>query len=135
MQILMPQLGETVTEGTITAWRRAEGESVAADEVLFELETDKVSTEVPAPSAGVLRRILVAAGDTVAVGTPLAELDIPGEGTHDGSNGAGTSQGVATAFPNAKGSSTGLLLEADRAMYDAKHMGRARISTAERRRR
>ena len=97
MQILMPQLGETVTEGTITAWRRAEGESVAADEVLFELETDKVSTEVPAPSAGVLRRILVAAGNTVAVGTPLAEFDIPGEGTHDGSTGAGTSQGFATA--------------------------------------
>ena len=62
MKILMPQLGETVTEGTIVAWHRRDGDAVAADEVLFEIETDKVATEVPAPTAGVLRAIEVAKG-------------------------------------------------------------------------
>lgn len=79
MQILLPQLGETVTEGTIVAWHRAEGDRVAAEDILFEIETDKVATEVPAQAAGVLRRILVAAGETVAVGTPLAEIEVANE--------------------------------------------------------
>jgi pyruvate dehydrogenase E2 component (dihydrolipoamide acetyltransferase) len=80
MNILMPQLGETVTEGTIITWCKREGDPVRADEVLLEIETDKAATEVPAPMAGVLARILVAAGETVAVGTTLAVLesaDIP----------------------------------------------------------
>ncbi len=69
MQILMPQLGETVTEGTISKWHKAVGDSVAAGEPLFEIETDKTSMEVPAVLAGVLGQILVQAGDTVPVGT------------------------------------------------------------------
>jgi pyruvate dehydrogenase E2 component (dihydrolipoamide acetyltransferase) len=75
MDILMPQLGETVTEGTIITWCKREGDAVQADEVLLEIETDKASTEVPAPMAGVLARILVTAGQTVAVGTTLAVLE------------------------------------------------------------
>jgi pyruvate dehydrogenase E2 component (dihydrolipoamide acetyltransferase) len=75
MNILMPQLGETVTEGTIITWCKREGDAVRADEVLLEIETDKAATEVPAPMAGVLARILVAAGETVAVGTTLAVLE------------------------------------------------------------
>jgi 2-oxoglutarate dehydrogenase E2 component (dihydrolipoamide succinyltransferase) len=75
MNILMPQLGETVTEGTIITWCKREGDPVRADEVLLEIETDKAATEVPAPMAGVLARILVAAGETVAVGTILAVLE------------------------------------------------------------
>jgi pyruvate dehydrogenase E2 component (dihydrolipoamide acetyltransferase) len=75
MDILMPQLGETVTEGTIITWRKREGDAVQADDVLLEIETDKASTEVPAPMAGVLARILVTAGQTVAVGTTLAVLE------------------------------------------------------------
>src|SRR5882757_11046352 len=75
MNILMPQLGETVTEGTIITWCKREGDPVRADEVLLEIETDKAATEVPAPMAGVLARILVAAGETVAVGTTLAVLE------------------------------------------------------------
>src|SRR3982074_1028007 len=78
MNILMPQLGETVTEGTIITWCKREGDAVQADEVLLESETDKAATEVPAPMAGVLSRILVAAGQTVAVGTPLAVLEAAG---------------------------------------------------------
>jgi pyruvate dehydrogenase E2 component (dihydrolipoamide acetyltransferase) len=78
MNILMPQLGETVTEGTIITWCKREGDAVQADEVLLEIETDKAATEVPSPMAGVLSRILVAAGQTVAVGTPLAVLEAAG---------------------------------------------------------
>ena len=75
MDILMPQLGETVTEGTIITWCKREGDAVQADDVLLEIETDKASTEVPAPMAGVLARILVTAGQTVAVGTTLAIME------------------------------------------------------------
>ncbi len=78
MNILMPQLGETVTEGTIITWCKQEGDSVQADDVLLEIETDKAATEVSAPMAGVLSRILVSAGQTVAVGTTLAVLEVAG---------------------------------------------------------
>ena len=71
-EITLPQLGETVTEGTITRWFKKVGESVAADEPLFEVSTDKVDTEVPSPIAGVLTEIRVAEGDTVPVGTVIA---------------------------------------------------------------
>ena len=74
MDITMPQLGETVTEGTITRWFKAVGETVVADEPLFEVSTDKVDSEVPAPGAGVLTAILVPEGETVVVGTVLATL-------------------------------------------------------------
>jgi len=70
--IEMPQLGETVTEGTITKWFKAVGESISADEVLFEVSTDKVDTEVPSPVAGTLSEIMVPEGETVDVGTVLA---------------------------------------------------------------
>ncbi|MGD9702294.1 MAG: dihydrolipoamide acetyltransferase family protein [Acidimicrobiia bacterium] len=71
-EVQLPQLGETVTEGTITKWFKKVGESVAADEPLFEVSTDKVDTEVPSPVAGVLSEIRVPEGDTVAVGTVIA---------------------------------------------------------------
>lgn len=68
----MPQLGEAVTEGTITRWAKQVGEAVAEDAVLFEVSTDKVDTDVPSPVAGVLSEILVPEGETVDVGTRLA---------------------------------------------------------------
>src|SRR5271155_3265045 len=70
----MPQLGETVTEGTITRWMKAVGETVDRDEPLFEVSTDKVDTEVPSPASGVLSEILVPEGDTVEVGSRLAVI-------------------------------------------------------------
>jgi len=79
VDVTMPQLGETVTEGTITRWLKQVGEPVAADEPLFEVSTDKVDSEVPAPVAGVLTDILVPEGETVEVGTRLAVLGAPGE--------------------------------------------------------
>ncbi len=72
--IEMPQLGETVTEGTITRWFKQVGESVAIDEVLFEVSTDKVDTEVPSPAGGTLSEILIAEGETVEVGTIIARV-------------------------------------------------------------
>jgi pyruvate dehydrogenase E2 component (dihydrolipoamide acetyltransferase) len=71
-EITLPQLGETVTEGTITRWFKKIGDTVAEDEPLFEVSTDKVDTEVPSPIAGVLTEIRVPEGDTVAVGTVIA---------------------------------------------------------------
>ncbi|HLE58195.1 MAG TPA: dihydrolipoamide acetyltransferase family protein [Candidatus Limnocylindria bacterium] len=73
--IKMPQLGESVTEGTIERWLVKEGDTVAQYDPLFEVVTDKVNAEVPAEVAGVVTRILVGDGQTVKVGTPLAEID------------------------------------------------------------
>ena len=71
-EVTLPQLGETVTEGTITKWFKKVGDTVAADEPLFEVSTDKVDTEVPSPNAGVLTEIRVQEGDTVPVGAVIA---------------------------------------------------------------
>src|SRR5579864_5574610 len=72
--ITMPQLGETVTEGTITKWMKQVGDEVKWDEVLFEVSTDKVDSEVPSSAAGFLTEILVPEGETVDVGTRLAVI-------------------------------------------------------------
>ena len=72
--IVMPQLGETVTEGTVTRWFKQVGDEVALDEALFEVSTDKVDTEVPSPVAGVLSEILANEGDVVEVGQVLARV-------------------------------------------------------------
>jgi len=70
--VVMPALGESVTEGTVTRWLKAEGDQVAIDEPLLEVSTDKVDTEIPSPVAGILQKILVPIDSTVAVGTELA---------------------------------------------------------------
>jgi 2-oxoglutarate dehydrogenase E2 component (dihydrolipoamide succinyltransferase) len=74
MDVIMPQLGETVAEGTVTKWHKSVGDAVKADEALFDVETDKVSTEVPAPASGVIAEILVAEGVTAKVGVRLAVI-------------------------------------------------------------
>ena len=76
--ITLPQLGETVTEGTITRWFKKVGDTIAADEPLFEVSTDKVDTEVPSPVAGTVTEIRVAEGETVAVGTVIAVVGAAG---------------------------------------------------------
>ncbi|MEY3988563.1 MAG: hypothetical protein RJB50_832, partial [Actinomycetota bacterium] len=70
--ITLPQLGETVTEGTITRWFKKVGDTVAADEPLFEVSTDKVDTEIPSPVSGTLQKIVVQIDQTVPVGAELA---------------------------------------------------------------
>jgi pyruvate dehydrogenase E2 component (dihydrolipoamide acetyltransferase) len=78
VSVSMPQLGESVTEGTVTRWLKREGEHVEADEPLLEVSTDKVDTEIPSPVSGVLRGITVAEDETVAVGAELATIDEDG---------------------------------------------------------
>ncbi|MEA1902664.1 MAG: biotin/lipoyl-containing protein, partial [Actinomycetota bacterium] len=75
----MPQLGETVTEGTILLWSKQVGETIAEDEVLLEISTDKVDTEVPSPVSGTILEILVQEGDTVEVGVDLVIIGEAGE--------------------------------------------------------
>lgn len=79
MDVLMPQLGETVAEGTVATWHKQEGDQVEVDEILLDVETDKVSMEIPAPKAGTLAKILVPAGETVEVGTVLGVIQGEGE--------------------------------------------------------
>src|SRR2546430_4999520 len=79
MDVLMPQLGETVAEGKITKWFKSAGDSVKPGDNLFEIETDKVSMEVPATSAGVLAEIRVNAGEVALVGAVVAVVSSAGE--------------------------------------------------------
>jgi pyruvate dehydrogenase E2 component (dihydrolipoamide acetyltransferase) len=74
VDVVMPQMGVSVSEGTITKWLKTEGEAIAADESLLEISTDKVDTEVPSPATGVLQQILAQEGETVAVGTKIAVI-------------------------------------------------------------
>src|SRR5256884_9749182 len=75
VSVSMPQLGESVTEGTVTRWLKKEGERVEVDEPLLEVSTDKVDTEIPSPASGILRGISVDEDETVAVGAQLAVID------------------------------------------------------------
>ena len=80
VSVTMPQLGESVTEGTVTRWLKKEGERVEADEPLLEVSTDKVDTEIPSPASGILTAIRVAEDETVEVGAELAVIDEGGSG-------------------------------------------------------
>ena len=77
--VTMPQLGESVSEGTVTRWLKSEGDTVEADEPLLEVSTDKVDTEIPSPAAGVLQKIVVGEDETVEVGVELATIGDGGE--------------------------------------------------------
>src|SRR5690349_18915163 len=91
--VTMPKLGETVTEGTINSWLKNVGDTVAFDDPLFEVSTDKVDSEIPSPYDGTVLEILVPENETVPVGTPLVRIGEPGAagGTATGSDGAGAS--------------------------------------------
>ena len=83
-EIKMPQLGESVVEGTITKWLKQEGDSIAEDELLVEVSTDKVDSEVPSSAAGTIEKILVQEGETVKVGTAIALIGEGGESSGGG---------------------------------------------------
>lgn len=87
-EVKMPQLGETVVEGTITKWLKQEGDTIAEDDLLVEISTDKVDSEVPSSESGVLTKILVQEGETVSVGTALAVIGEEGEGDGSSQEGA-----------------------------------------------
>ena len=77
--IIMPQMGESIVEGTITKWLKKPGDKVQRDEPLFEISTDKVDAEIPAPASGVLQEIKVAEGTTVGVNTVVGTIAADGE--------------------------------------------------------
>jgi len=79
VSVIMPQLGESVVEGTISKWFKEEGEKVVRDEPLLEINTDKVNIEVPCPESGTLIKIVVKEGETVDVGTKLGVIAREGE--------------------------------------------------------
>src|SRR5713226_1212705 len=78
IEVMMPQMGESIFEGTITKWLKKPGEKVERDEPLFEISTDKVDAEIPAPAAGVLKEIKVGEGQTVPIQTVVAVIDADG---------------------------------------------------------
>src|SRR5215470_5390722 len=100
-QVRIPSLGESVTEGTIVRWAKQDGETIAVDDVLLELETDKASMEIPSEQAGVLK-IVKAAGSTVQVGEVVAEIDAGGAPRAA----AAPSAAPASAAPSAPASAT-----------------------------
>jgi pyruvate dehydrogenase E2 component (dihydrolipoamide acetyltransferase) len=97
VSVTMPQLGESVTEGTVTRWLKKEGESVETDEPLLEVSTDKVDTEIPSPASGILSSITVAEDETVEVGAELAIIDQGGEASGGGAAPAAQEQEEAPA--------------------------------------
>src|SRR2546428_106790 len=88
VQITMPEMGESVTEGTILEWLKAEGDPVEADEGIVEVSTDKVDTEIPAPASGILAKILVGPDETVPTGAVLGEIQVNGAAASTGNGGA-----------------------------------------------
>ncbi len=86
MDIIMPKMGESVNEGTIIKWHKKAGEKVKRDEIIFEISTDKVDTEIPAPADGILEEILVNEGETVEVGTVVGRLKTSSEESSEPGN-------------------------------------------------
>src|SRR6188508_2163612 len=87
----MPQMGESIAEGTIVRWIKKVGDPIDKDEPLFEISTDKVDAEIPAPGAGVLLEIRVKEGETVPVNSVVALIGVAGEALSSGSQGLGSS--------------------------------------------
>ena len=75
VDVMMPQMGESVMEGTVIEWTKQIGDAVEVDETLLEIATDKVDSEVPSPEAGILVEILVEEGETIEVGKPIARIE------------------------------------------------------------
>jgi 2-oxoglutarate dehydrogenase E2 component (dihydrolipoamide succinyltransferase) len=95
--VVMPQMGESIAEGTIVRWIKKVGDSVDRDEPLFEISTDKVDAEIPSPAAGTLLDISVQEGETVPVNSVVATIGVPGEASAAGAAGASGAAGAAGA--------------------------------------
>src|SRR5215471_13002705 len=98
--VIMPQMGESIAEGTITKWMKKVGDRVQRDEPLFEISTDKVDAEIPAPASGVLREIRVEPGATVPINTVVAVIG-EGDAPAAGPSAATTASAPAPAAPPA----------------------------------
>jgi pyruvate dehydrogenase E2 component (dihydrolipoyllysine-residue acetyltransferase) len=104
VDVVMPQMGVSVSEGTITRWAKSVGETIEADETIVEISTDKVDTEVPAPATGVVRELLAGEGETVPVNTRIAVIDTGGGSLDQSEPGSGSdvvvAEGDATEVPD-----------------------------------
>jgi pyruvate dehydrogenase E2 component (dihydrolipoyllysine-residue acetyltransferase) len=107
VDVVMPQMGVSVSEGTITRWAKNVGETIEADETIVEISTDKVDTEVPAPATGVVKELLAGEGDTVPVNTRIAVIDTGG-----GSDGDSNADGGGEPEPATTGSDPNVAAEA-----------------------
>jgi pyruvate dehydrogenase E2 component (dihydrolipoamide acetyltransferase) len=116
--VMMPQMGESIAEGTIVRWIKKVGDQVERDEPLFEISTDKVDAEIPAPAAGILTDIKVREGETVGVNTVVATIgqanEVRGPGPADGGSSGGGPAGSVAAKQQADGASTPAPTPADR---------------------
>ena len=99
IDVVMPQMGESIVEGTLTKWLKKAGERVERDEPLFEISTDKVDTEIPSPAAGVLAEMLVEEGKTVAINTVVARIDEGGAAVAAAPAPAAARPAAAAALP------------------------------------
>ena len=107
VEVKVPQLSESVAEATLLKWKKKAGEAVAQDEILIEIETDKVVMEVPAPSAGVLAEIVVADGGTVVAEQLIARIDTDGKVSAAAPAAAASSAPAAAPAPAAAAAATG----------------------------
>jgi 2-oxoglutarate dehydrogenase E1 component len=106
VEIQMPQMGESVTEGVVLEWHKKEGEFVEEGETVVEVSTDKVDAEVPAPASGVLAKIMAQPDDTVTVGQALAELDPNGTASGNGASAGDGTSATGTKLPSEEGDQT-----------------------------
>src|SRR3954454_10710651 len=107
IEVTLPAMGESVTEGTILEWHKQEGDSIEADETLVEISTDKVDAEVPSPASGTILKIHFAEGDTVEVGAVLAEIAAGDTAPAGLTNGNGSGAPADVAPPAATGDGDG----------------------------
>jgi len=99
--VVMPQMGESITEGTITKWLKKPGDTIQRDEPLFEISTDKVDAEIPSPSAGTLKEIKIAEGTTVQINTVVATIDEAGSASAAATAAASPAKAETAAAPAA----------------------------------
>ncbi|MCW2983912.1 MAG: 2-oxoglutarate dehydrogenase, subunit, partial [Conexibacter sp.] len=111
IQVTLPAMGESVTEGTILEWHKQEGDTIEADEILVEISTDKVDAEVPSPASGTIVKIHFAEGDTVTVGSVLADIAV-GAGAGGSPNGSGNG-GSPSATAEAPAGGDGASVDGD----------------------
>jgi multifunctional 2-oxoglutarate metabolism enzyme len=108
VQVVMPAMGDSVSEGTILEWHKQEGDSVSEDETIVEISTDKVDAEVPSPATGTVVKVHATEGETVNVGSLLAEIALDG----GGGNGAAAPEAEADEEPEAAGEAVEIVMPA-----------------------
>ena len=127
IEVMMPQMGESVVEGTVTKWLVKEGDRVQEDQPLCEISTDKVDTEIPSPGTGVIAKLIAAEGETLPIGAPLALIEASGAQAAGAPAGVRTQPKAAPA-PRPRRLARPLLLRARRLRRRARSRPRRRFA-------